>query len=179
MHKVKTCLNADLADTFGNLLNRCTSQRLNRKQHFPRFDMDHVRRILPESQEIIDVAGSLATNCYQAYLNGSFYLGISQVMEFLRLVNGLITATEPWSLGNSPSDQDRLDCILYVSMEAIRISAILLEPVIPRTAQSVLDKLNIDRELRTWKSVENSYGELPARRTNLSASKYMLFSKLR
>lgn len=179
LEKVKITLNADLANTFGNLLNRCTSLKLNSRQQFPNFELDYIRTILPEANEIIDVSGRLAENCYHAYLNGSFYIGISQIMDFLRLVNGLITATQPWNLVNSPNDQDRLNAILYIALEAIRVSSILLEPVIPRTSQGVFDKLNIAPELRTWKSAENAYRDVSARNAhNLNATPYILFSKL-
>ena len=178
MDKVRICLNADLANTYGNLLNRCTSSKLNRRQHFPFFDLEYVQKVLPESQEIIKVASTLASNCYSAYLNGNFYMGISQVMDFLRLVNGLLNETEPWSLVNSADKQDRLDTILYVSLEALRTSSVLLEPVIPRTSNLALNKLNIDPELRTWSSAENAFIDHPGRSVLLDKGKYVLFSKL-
>lgn len=178
MDKVRIVLNADLANTFGNLLNRCTSLKLNKKQHFPFFDLEHVHKILPESQEIIKVASTLTSNCYNAYLNGNFYMGISQVMDFLRLVNGLLNETQPWNLVNSTDGQDRLDAILYVSLEALRTSSILLEPIIPQTSNSVLNKLNIDPHLRTWSSAENAFVDQPGRNVRLDESKYVLFSKL-
>lgn len=178
MDKVRIVLNADLANTFGNLLNRCTSLKLNKKQHFPFFNLEYVQRVLPESQEIIKVASTLTSNCYDAYLNGNFYMGISQVMDFLRLVNGLLNETQPWSLVNSADGQDRLDTILYVSLEALRTSSVLLEPIIPQTSNSVLNKLNIDPQLRTWSSAENAFVDQPGRNVCLDESKYVLFSKL-
>ena len=176
---MKICLNADLANTFGNLLNRCTSSKINSRQHFPHFDLHFVKSTVPEALEIIEVSSKLVSNCYQAYLDGNFYIGISQTMDFLRLVNGLINVTQPWSLVQSSHNQDRLDAILYVSLEAIRVAAILLEPVIPQTSKLVLDKLNVDLELRTWKSAENAYADLPTiKNTDLNHQKYVLFSKL-
>lgn len=179
MDKVRIVLNADLANTFGNLLNRCTSLKLNKKQHFPLFNLEHVQKVLPESQEIINVASTLTSNCYNAYLNGNFYMGISQVMDFLRLVNGLLNETQPWSLDvNSAAGQDRLDTILYVALEALRTSSVLLEPIIPQTSNSVFNKLNIDPHLRTWSSAENAFVDHPARNVRLDEGKYVLFSKL-
>lgn len=38
-------LNSELADTLGNLLNRCTSTLLNPRQEFPQLHYDEFRKL--------------------------------------------------------------------------------------------------------------------------------------
>lgn len=176
MDKVRICLNSELANTFGNLLNRCTSPKLNVRQHFPRYDLEHVKRVVPESIELLEESIGLSSKCFRAYLDGQFYIGITQVMDFLRLANSLLNDTQAWTLVN---DQERLDTILYVCLEAIRICSVLLQPVIPQTSKSVLDKLNVDPEMRTWKSLQRPFDQPSLEPVNLASQKYMIFSRLR
>lgn len=179
MKKVQICLNADLADNLGNLLSRCTSKKLNAKQQFPHFTKTELNRILPESLEIVDEALTLSSKCYSAYLNGNFYIGIMEVMNYLNSINSLVTSTQPWNLVNSSQDKERLDSILYVSLESIRICAILLSPVIPMSSTFILNKLNMSEQSRTWKSVENAFNDNEVDDIReISDNKYIVYTKL-
>lgn len=42
-------MNSELADTYGNLLNRCTGQILNSQQKFPAFCLDDFNKYYKDS----------------------------------------------------------------------------------------------------------------------------------
>ena len=50
----------------------------------------------------------------------------------------------PWTLAKDETKKDRLATVLYNLVEAIRFSAIALEPFIPGTSKKILDMINTD-----------------------------------
>ena len=56
--------------------------------------------------------------------------------------------TEP-SLPDSPEAQAKVDTILYVTLEALRVSGILLQPIAPSLAAALLDRLAVPPAERT------------------------------
>ncbi|OTF72314.1 methionine-tRNA ligase, mitochondrial-like protein [Euroglyphus maynei] len=178
---VKTCLNAELADTFGNLLNRCTSNKLNPKQYYPRISLDEMIEILPESVDTINYIQNLSKECFQAYSDGNFHIGITHVMTGLRLVNSLFNIIRPWEFAKNSQDkinQKRLECLLFLSLESIRIAAILLKPIIPNISTLIFHKLNIQHEFCVWKSAEINAQQLYDDDHKISTEKLIIFSKL-
>jgi methionyl-tRNA synthetase len=64
-----------------------------------------------------------------------------------------IAQSEPWALAKDPSKADQLTQVLFDAADAIRLSAVLLSPVLPRSAAEILkrvgaasDSLNLDRD---------------------------------
>ena len=69
--------------------------------------------------------------------------------------NEFIAATSPWALAKNPSAAGHLSQVLFDSAEAIRLSAVLLTPVMPASAKEILrrvgaadtgDTQNFDRD---------------------------------
>lgn len=178
MEKVKLCLNSELANNLGNLLNRCTSKKLNPAQTFPRFELAEALKTCAEANEIVKCSETLTSNVFETYRVGNFYQGITQIMDFIRLVNALITTTEPWRLTSLDKDQHRLNVILYVSLEAIRVSAIMLQPIIPRMSSNILDVLNVAANARTWGHAQKPFSNDHIHNTNLVKHKAILYPKL-
>lgn len=164
----------------GNLLNRCTSNKLNQEQIFPRFSSDDLQKYLPECIEIIEQAKILHEKCFQAYVDGNFHYGINEIMTLLRNVNALFNTVRPWQLAKEKHSLPRLNCLLYLSLEIVRISAILLEPIVPNISRTIYQKLNIDCELSTWKSAELvfSYKSHHSSNDRISSAKVIAFSKM-
>jgi methionyl-tRNA synthetase len=73
-----------------------------------------------------------------------------------RLIDGsneFIAATAPWTLSKDPASADRLTQVLFDAAEAIRLAAVLLEPIIPSSSREILRRigapdggLNFDRD---------------------------------
>ncbi|KPM09322.1 methionine-tRNA ligase, mitochondrial-like protein [Sarcoptes scabiei] len=181
---VRNVLNSDLADNLGNLINRSTSIKLNPSQIFPHFPIETIIKFLPECCEIIESSRLMSSKCLEAYLDGNFYIGINEIMNTLRKINALYNQIEPWKLTSDLGrNRERLESLLYISLELIRVTAILLEPIVPNISKSIHEKLNIDEDLRTWKSTENIFGsdfDQRSRRAcaKVSAKKLFVFSKI-
>ena len=177
---MKTCLNAELADTFGNLLNRCTSEKLNPSQSYPCVSADEIQEYLPESLDIINFLETLSNECFESYLDGNFHIGITNVMQCLRSINGLFNLIQPWKFVNDNNDlnQKRLKCLLFLSLESIRIAAILLNPIVPNISKSIFEKLNISQEFCQWKFAKLNFQQQQQNDNRISSKKLIIFSKL-
>ncbi len=71
------------------------------------------------------------------------------VMELVHAANGYIEASEPWALAKDPARTGELANVIATVLEAIRISAHLLEPFMPTTSAEVLRRLAAEDELGT------------------------------
>lgn len=75
-----------------------------------------------------------------------------------------MTDTEPWKIAKLEGDeaQQLLNWVVYSCGEALRISAILLQPIMPAKTARLLDELGVQPSRRTleWahKNKDDSYG---------------------
>ncbi|XP_063707196.1 methionine--tRNA ligase, mitochondrial [Culicoides brevitarsis] len=154
--KIFRMLNAELADTLGNLLSRCCAKVLNPRQIVPfaNFELDSS----DEYREMQDLVQNLPEICLKHYREHNFYLVIDSVMACLHANNKFFEATKPWELRKTGKNEDlmKLDAILGATMENLRICGIILQPIIPKMAGKLLDKLNVPAEKRFWADLQEN-----------------------
>ncbi|XP_055344371.1 methionine--tRNA ligase, mitochondrial-like [Paramacrobiotus metropolitanus] len=139
--KVISYLNTELANTLGNLLNRCTSTSVNRKQTFPAPPPDAA--LTDADRTLLTDIHALPQTVAEHFEAFHIYKAIDAVMHTLREVNAYVQDTAPWTLAKSgvEGDQDRLEVMLFVALEALRVAGVLLGPVTPGLGETVLGKL--------------------------------------
>ena len=144
---MKKYLNAELANTLGNLFNRVTSSSINPKRIYPSSVRYSSTVIVDLIEQLQKVAGRV-TDFYEIY---EFYHGIIVIMDVLRTCNAYVQHEQPWLLAKSSRDidQQRLQTLIYLTFECLRISGILLQPVVPEISQRLLDLLAVDPNERT------------------------------
>ena len=135
---VEMC-NADLADGFGNLLNRTLGLiHKNSSGVVPEVEIsaDHPLRL---------VAEGLGDRVFNAYESLAFNAACEEVLALVRLGNKYINEQAPWTLYKEGKKQDA-ELVLYAVLESVRLAAYLLAPIIPRTSTAVYQQLgfNID-----------------------------------
>ncbi|MGH3344747.1 MAG: methionine--tRNA ligase, partial [Carbonactinosporaceae bacterium] len=102
-----------------------------------------------------------------------FQGGIGAVFEFIKQVNGYVTEQEPWQVAKAAADaaggsaaRDRLATILYTAADALRATAVLLNPVMPKACAVLWDSLGAPSDLGTLadQRVQEAgrFGVLPA-----------------
>lgn len=128
--------NSDLANTFGNLVNRTIAMG---KKYFAGTVLKG------EASEYDSELESLIYKTKEDYmvLMDSFKVAdaIEIVMKLLRASNKYIDDTAPWVLAKDEAKQNVLSNVLYHLLEVIRISSSLLEPIMPETAQKVYKQI--------------------------------------
>ncbi len=91
--------------------------------------------------------------------------------------NQYIDAQAPWALRKT--DPERMTAVLAVLYEAIGNLAIAIQPVIPASAQALLDQMGVPAHARTYAAIAQGvwYGELVSGDFTLSPPK-PLFPRL-
>ncbi|WMJ78543.1 MULTISPECIES: methionine--tRNA ligase [unclassified Sedimentibacter] len=148
-------INSDLANILGNLVNR-TITMTNKY-----FDGE----ILPQSEsepidnDLINLALETPAKVEKKMDELKVSDAIDEVFTLLRRSNKYIDETQPWILGKDENKKARLGTVLYNLLESIRISAVLLEPFLPETAQKIFTQLNTDK--KDWESLQKFNGMVP------------------
>ncbi|QSR86034.1 methionine--tRNA ligase [Candidatus Methylacidiphilum infernorum] len=74
---------------------------------------------------------------------------LQEIWQHIKKLNRYIENNAPWSLAKNSKQSQRLDCILLVSSICLKRYALLIDPVMPQTANKILSLLNI--ETKSWK----------------------------
>ena len=131
-------VNSELANVLGNLVQRTIS--MGNKY----FDGKVLNKGVHE--EIDNVYINLVNNLDNLVTNDmdSYHVAdaITKIFDLLRASNKYIDETTPWVLSKDESKKDRLETVIYNLLEAIRVSAVLLEPFMPDTSINILKQLN-------------------------------------
>ena len=86
----------------------------------------------------------------EQYESLHFYKGLDLIMSQLRDTNAFVQHHKPWELKNSADRQEELSGILSIPLETLRITALLLQPIVPGLASQILDRLNVPTERRSF-----------------------------
>lgn len=138
-----------MVNTLGNLLSRVCAPVLNKRQIVPKcsrrelHDFDYSHKLMKQLKQL----PSIYEEHFESY---NIYLAIDEIQATLRLTNNLIQESEPWILVKNPEMDKKLEAILALVFESLRITGILLQPIVPIKAQKILDKINISADKRSW-----------------------------
>lgn len=138
------CYNSDLANDFGNLLNR-VSGLINRlfEGKIPLADKKD-----PADEKIEQSAKKLPAHVEKLIAELKVQEAIAATMDLVRLVNGYVESQAPWKVAKT--DLTRAGTILYTATEALRLAAFLLSAVMPSKCHLVLDILGAGDSGRRW-----------------------------
>jgi methionyl-tRNA synthetase len=136
--------NSDLANDFGNLLNRVSG--LINKNH---GGIVPAPGTLTSAEQDIVASGTSLGGRVKAKVNDyKVDAAINEVMDLIRLVNKYMETQAPWKLAKT--DLAAAGRVLYTSTEALRLSAVLLSAVMPAKAAELLKILNAENSGLTW-----------------------------
>ncbi len=144
-------INSDLANELGNLAQRSLSM-VNK-------NLDGVvpepGAFSAEDTELLELADGLLPRVRAAFDEQAMHLGIEAIWLMLGAANRYFSAQEPWVLRKSESeaDQVRFRTVLYVTLEAVRVAALLIQPVMPESAATLLDLLGQPEDSRDFSAL--------------------------
>ena len=139
-------INVDLANTLGNLVSRTTA-----------MSQKYFGGALATGGEGADLDGELKALAAEVIANYEkqmdrfqFSVALNEIFRLLDRANKYIDETAPWILAKSEDTKARLLTVMKNLCECIRISAILISPMMPDTAKSILDLLGVPENGRGW-----------------------------
>ena len=139
--------NADLANDYGNVINRITIL-INKN-----FDglCPNPGQYEPIELDIIKFVESTIEQVYQNMKKLRIHDALETIFSLIREINKYLETRQPWQLvKNNKKPKSPAATCLYVSAEMLRISSLLLTPFIPEKAEITLNSLsqnNIDNDL--------------------------------
>jgi methionyl-tRNA synthetase len=144
-------INADLANELGNLAQRSLSMIAK--------NLDGVvpapGEFTADDTELLTLADGLLERVRAEFDNQAMHLALEAIWLMLGAANRYFSAQEPWVLRKSDADADqqRFATVLYTTCEAVRIAALLVQPVMPDSAAKLLDLLGQSPEQRSFAAV--------------------------
>ena len=137
--KLEDCINSDLANNYGNLCQRVTafaekncSSKVPEINNFNKDDLIMLNKFTTNLEIIRQEIDNQNINFY-----------ITFIVNALFEANKYFNDQEPWK---KKDDKDRLNTIVYTSLEIIRKISFMLYPIIPDSIEKALKifNLNID-----------------------------------
>ena len=134
--KLEDCINSDLANNYGNLCQRVTAfaeknclSKIPKNINFSKDDFVMLNKFSDSLQTIRQEIDKQNINYY-----------INFIVNALFEANKYFNDQEPWKKKN---DKDRLNTIVYASLEMIRKISFMLYPIIPDTIEKALTIFNL------------------------------------
>ena len=163
-------VNTDLANTFGNLVNRTISMT---NKYFGGIVADK-----GAAEPVDDDLKAVVTAAYDKVEAKMDELrvadALTEIFGVFKRLNKYIDETEPWILARDEAKKDRLATVLYNLTEGIVIGTSLLAPFLPTTGAKVMEMLHT--ELRDFDTL-GEFGKYPSG-TKVTEKPQILFARL-
>jgi len=148
-------INGDLANDIGNLAQRVLSminKNCDAKVPQPQTLNDEDTAILAAAT---DVLGAVR----QEYDRQAFHRGLEAIWKIVGDANRYVDAQAPWALRKT--DPERMATVLYVLADVIRRLAILIQPIMPDSASTMLDQLAVPADQRSFSALGGDHAVAP------------------
>ncbi|CAJ1497319.1 methionine--tRNA ligase [[Mycobacterium] burgundiense] len=144
-------INTDLANELGNLAQRSLSMvAKNLDGVVPQPGL-----LTAADEALLAQADALLDTARRHFDDQAMHLALEAIWLMLGAANRYFSAQEPWVLRKSEqsADQERFGTVLYTTMEAVRIAALLVQPVMPTSAGKLLDLLGQPSDNRDFAAI--------------------------
>lgn len=157
--------NADLANDFGNLLNRTLQMVVRYFDGVVPPPSDEAEAV---DQSLMELAGSLGARIADGVQRLALQEVLIHVWDLVEQANRYVQETSPWELAKarkagSAQAGERLATVLYNLVDVLRLLGYCLVPVIPNKAEELLKQLGLDFDLGAgWQNL-TAVGVYPPR----------------
>jgi methionyl-tRNA synthetase len=145
--------NSDLANDLGNTVSRVVT--LARRG----FDGRTPPPPGEQSGQVAAVAAEVVAEYRQAMDELAFQSALRALWRLLAETNQYLVAQAPWKLIKEPATLPAAGAVLWTALEAVRIVAVGLLPVMPKIAREVLGAIGVSEAPRTLDAM--AWGGLP------------------
>jgi methionyl-tRNA synthetase len=137
-------INADLANDLGNLAQRSLSMiNKNCGAVVPKLGT-----LSDADKEMLGAADALMAEARAQFALYQPHKALDAIWRVVADANRYFAGQEPWAL--KKTDPARMETVLYVTAEVLRMVALLIQPVMPTSAAKLLDVLNVLDDKRAF-----------------------------
>ena len=147
--KLEDCINSDLANNYGNLCQRVIA-----------FNEKNFNLKIPNNYSFLKEDNDILNNYKNNFDQLIKYIDLQDINNYVNFIqdqlfsaNKYFNDQEPWK---KKTDKERLNTILYVSLELIRKISIMLYPIIPLSSLKVLKIFNIGENEIDFNSIKKN-----------------------
>lgn len=137
-------VNNNLANELGNLCQRTLSMVFKNCGKAAPIPGDFTE----EDEALLASARGLHNRCAEAVSEQKIQNYANELIAMVWEANKYIDTMAPWALRKT--DEQRMATVLYVIMEVLRHVAILYQPIIPGSANKILDLLSVPEDERSF-----------------------------
>jgi methionyl-tRNA synthetase len=138
------CFNSDLANDFGNLLNRVSG--LIQKNHGGKIPEPGA--LTHPEENIKAQADALPARVKDLINEYKVQEAVTSTLDFVHALNKYMETQAPWKLAKT--DMKAANRVLYTAAEGLRIATIMLAPVMPEKTANVLYILGAGKTTPVW-----------------------------
>ncbi len=138
--------NSDLANDFGNLLNRTVSMLY---KYFNGEIPDG--KVDPEAREFIE---NEKNGYFNEMDNYALSYGLERIWNIVGYLNNYIQTKKPWTL---KTNKESLANVIYSLLEGIKITTVLLSPIMPFVTDTILKSLGITELNLEWGTLKKNH----------------------
>lgn len=142
-------VNNNLANELGNLCQRTMSMVF---KNCDKAVPVNVGPFTEEDEKLLDSARGLYDRCAKEISEQAIQKYVNELIDIVKDANKYIDEMAPWVLRKT--DPERMATVLYVIMEVLRHVAILYQPIIPTSANKILDLLAVPDNKRSFRHLK-------------------------
>src|SRR5580700_969645 len=149
-----TRYNADLANGLGNLSSRTLTMIEN-----------YCGGVVPAPTAAPSNLHEIASTTFHTKIRNSydkfeFSDALTLLWGSVAIADKYLAAEKPWALAKDPAQKARLEQVLYVAAESLRIVSVLAHPVIPDATQKIWEQLGQAGKIEDASINDLQWGEL-------------------
>eukprot|EP00551_Chaetoceros_affinis_P008856 CAMPEP_0203668574 /NCGR_PEP_ID=MMETSP0090-20130426/5172_1 /ASSEMBLY_ACC=CAM_ASM_001088 /TAXON_ID=426623 /ORGANISM="Chaetoceros affinis, Strain CCMP159" /LENGTH=591 /DNA_ID=CAMNT_0050533051 /DNA_START=186 /DNA_END=1961 /DNA_ORIENTATION=+ len=149
-------VNTNLANELGNLCQRTLSMAF---KNCGKAVPEEIGSYTEEDEALLARAKSLQKEAGEHISKQSIQKYVETMVSMIWESNKYIDDMAPWVLRKT--DPDRMATVIYVLMEVLRYAAILYQPLIPDSANKILDQLTVPPNERSFHHLDDKYAVKP------------------